>query len=323
MNTLARTIPLLILGPFFYLGAQESPSHQALIVDLTGTVTVQRAEKMKPEKAVWGMQLQGGDQIGTGASSSVSILFVNNTLITLGASSTITIDRKLPAKRGAERSSLDVSSAISSDKPLGSFRESGEGEVALLAGLRSSATDDIMLVYPRKSKIPKSRPRFEWNATEPFDRYVVSVYNESGIVWSQTTRDQSVLFPPDEPPLAKGQSYFWNVKGERMFEESRSVDMEFAVDDANNVDRVRQTAEDIRALFENDTTSYSYKFIAGSFWEQEGYLHEARAYFEDLEGAYSDAPRIHQILGNLYAKMGLKDLAISEFQKALQVGSVN
>lgn len=323
MSKLIRFSAVLLFGLFCSLRAQESPSHQALIIDLSGEVTVQRPERLSPEKATWGMQLHKGDRIESRKNSTASILFVNNTLISLGPSSSMTIEQRFPAHADEERGSLDVSSAIPEDRPLLSFRDTGEGEVALLAGLRSSDANDILLVSPRKSKIPNVRPLFQWSVAMPFERYVVSVYSDSGIVWTHKTKSLSVTFPAEERPLKGGRSYFWNVKGEQMFREYRSEDVEFTIDDAASVARIRGTVEEIRTLFKGDTASHSYKFIVASFYEQEGYLDEARGYFEDLQAAYQDAPRIHEILGNLYAKMGLKDLAIIEFQKALLVGPPN
>ena len=98
---------------------------------------IKKGQEAKFKKALWGSQLFSGDQLKTMDASQVSLLFVNNNLITLGANSSLTIAQNTLSSSTGASTITNLGKELPSDLPLLSFRESEEGEIGVLAGLRS------------------------------------------------------------------------------------------------------------------------------------------------------------------------------------------
>jgi hypothetical protein len=286
---------------------------------LEGEVQVKKSEKNEYENAIWGMQLFEGDQIRTGLNAQVSLLFQNNSLIMLGQGSSLTISQNPSYGRQNHPEVKKMESALLSDLPVFSLRESSKGEMGLLAGLRSQNDDAIILIEPRNSKIMSREPTFKWNCDQSFDYFEISLYNEEGKLWSREAEQKYLDFPADAQPLGHSQSYFWYVEGKSLFESVKSQSVGFRIASPEDSLRIQQRKDKLSEAFEQDTSRNGYRLILASFLEKEGFFQDAIYHFSLIAESYPDSPLSHQLLGNLYAKIGLKDTAILELNKAVEL----
>ena len=116
-------LTLLLLFPFSLL-AQNSGSALAVISDVQGSVFLNTAGSEEPLKAVFGTQLVQGDQIETGRKASVTMLFSNGNLISLGANSNITI-----SGNQSGGSSRNIGSGMAGNFSDLAMRQDNKGEI--------------------------------------------------------------------------------------------------------------------------------------------------------------------------------------------------
>jgi tetratricopeptide (TPR) repeat protein len=303
------------------LFSQEVPSYQAIITDIQGSVQIKRAHKTDFVKAVWGTQLFAGDQLKTLDQSSVSILFSNNNLITLETNSSMTIAQN--QLRSAQNTAplLDLSNQFPEKVPLLSFRMRENGEVSALGGLRSRDSEEIILISPRNSKLSSLSPEFTWQSYKEYEHYKLTLFDDRGKLWTRDVEGTQYEFEEADEKLVYGKSYFWYVEGQNLFETKRSESIGFQVPAENEFRDISKRAEEILKLFENNPRSNSFQLVIGVYYEKEGYYGDAIASYQKIAQMNEDAPLPHQILGNLYQKIGLKDMAINELQKAVELSS--
>ena len=67
----------------------------------------------------------------------------------------------------------------------------------------------------------------------------------------------------------------------------------------------------------NDKESSTMHSLLGAFYINQGLLTDAEKEFRIVSDMNQDASMPHEILGSLYIKLGNKDRAIEELQKAL------
>lgn len=301
--------------------AQEKPRYLALITDIKGEVLAKKAERADFEKAYWGMQLSQGDQVKTLADAEVSFLFSNNNLISLGPNSTLTLSEGRAPGNGHDTSVRKMDTQLLADNALLTLRKTSGGEIGALAGLRSAdARQKIVPLSPRGSKIKRIQPSFEWTAANEFDRFKVKLFDSNGVTWSKETETTRLEYPQGEPPLSYGESYFWQVEGEGLFESAKSASVGFRLPSQQELEKVKAQEEKIRQMFKDDLEGSSFHFVLGAYYDREGFFEDAIKHFEVIARMYPDAPLPHQILGKLCTSIGLKDKAIAELEKAINLG---
>lgn len=79
-----------LLGAFFGVAHAQQTAEIARIKVMTGHVLLERQGKQQP--ATIGMGLLNGDKLQTGTKSSVGVTYIDNTLISAGANSTVQLD---------------------------------------------------------------------------------------------------------------------------------------------------------------------------------------------------------------------------------------
>lgn len=309
--------PVLILLLCFPLNlhAQQSSSALAVISDVKGDVTLSKAGIDEPLKAVFGTQLAQGDQLETGKRASVTLLFTNGNLISLGPGSNITISGN---QSGSPSRNIGASMAGNfSDLAM---RQDQRGEMGVLMDLRSGETaQQIIPMSPCNTMISTNRPVLSWESMKPADEFVVRLYNGEGLVWEKRTTATHLEFPGDESGLEFGTSYFWNVEGEDLINSFRSLNQKFTVLNEEKIYEIKEEEKKLSGLFSDDPGNSSLYSLLGSYYAKEGLLEDAIRAFEQVRDANPEATLPHEILGGLYSEVGKKDLAIAELKNALML----
>ena len=293
--------------------AQNSGSALAVISDVRGTVLVNIAGDDEPMKAVFGTQLFQGDQLETGKKANVTMLFSNGNLINLGGNSNITISGN---QSGSP--SRNIGSGMAGNFSDLAMRQDNKGEMGVLMDLRSDETSQLILpLSPCNTMILNNTPSMKWVSKKPADEYVVRLYNGQGLVWEKRCSATSLEFPKDEAPLEYGASYFWNVEGEDLIHSFRSLNQKFTILPESKIKEILMEEQNLLEVFKDDPESSSLHSLLGSYYAKSGLLEDAITEFEIVRDANPDATLPHEILGELYSDVGKKDLAIAELQKAL------
>jgi hypothetical protein len=321
----ARFLILLILVICFtgmrLLNAQNSSDCIAIITEINGKALLKASGMSQFAKASWGDQLFGGDQVATGDKSEVRLLYSDNSYITLGPNSMITISggeshatepmsdiRHIPTGMGVNLSSLTIKK-----------KEAGR-DVGALAGVRSADMEQaIDLETPYNTIIKTDHPAFSWFTNLTFDRYTVNLYNSDGLVWSRKVSESSMNYPEGEKGLEFGKSYFWNVEGEYLIDTDKSASHKFTILPADKSGEVTEKESVIRNSFSENPESSTLHSVLGAFYIDQGLLQDAIGEFLIVAKINSDASIPHEILGSLYSEVGEKDKAIAELKIALNL----
>jgi len=307
---LSIALLLFLSGP---MDGQSSSLPLAVLSDVHGNVFLTKSQRDKSMKAVFGMQLEQGDQISTEKEARATVLFSNGNLINLGANSNITISGNSPSGN-----SRNVGAGLAGNFSNLTMRQDSRGEVGVLIDLRSDETAQFIIpLTPCNTRICDIRPTLSWESSRPADEYVVRLYSSQGLVWEARTEDNSLNYPDDEFPLEYGESYFWNVEGEDLIHTFRSLNQKFTLLEESEIENMKMEEERIKELFAEDPENSSCHSLLGAFYSNLGLYEDAIREFELVRDANPDATLPHEILGSLYSDVGKKDLAIAELQKAL------
>lgn len=300
------------------VSAQQPAGCLAVITGTTGEVQVKQFQRSEFVKAEWGTQLFQGDQVKTSDKSTASILFSNGTLITVGENGSITVSGKPPVTTGEGTGLKSVSYASMVDLTALTPKRDASKDQGILAGLRASESEQfIELDSPFNTLIKTDRPSFSWIPAKQYESYVVSLYNNKGLVWSKRVNAPFLPYPEDENGLVYGESYFWNVEGEELIETKKSANRRFSVLPADKFKKVQDQELIIKDTFRDNPGNSSLHSVLGAYYIDQGLLQDAINEFIIISGLNTDAPLPHEILGSLYFEVGNKDKAIEELKLAL------
>jgi hypothetical protein len=168
------------------------------------------------------------------------------------------------------------------------------------------------IVAPRDTRLLPGPLTFEWSGP-PRSDYRVQLMGPQGLVWEQAGIPRRPLpYPVAAPALAPGTRYSWtlDIPGQA------AQRAEFEIVPEPEAARVRTALADLTpAALGGEGGSPLVLMRAGLFF-REGLFVEAR---RELMGAIAqdpDEPTLRQLLGYVYDKMGLAELAAQEFDEA-------
>lgn len=312
-----KTVTILVLLLLLHISivAQQNASVLAVISDVQGNVFLKKALKANALKAVFGMQLVQGDQVSTDKKASVTMLFSNGNLISLGSGSSITI-----SGNQFDDQAKNIGAGLAASFSGLALRQDNKGEMGVLIALRSDETaQQIIPLSPCNTMIPTIKPGIYWESKKQADEFVVRLYNSHGLVWEKSTSATHLDFPEDESALLFGESYFWNVEGMELINSFRSVNQKFTVLSEEKVKEKELEEKKLLGLFADNPESSSLHSLLGTYYTKSGLYEDAIKEFEIVRDANPDATLPHEILGGLYSDVGKKDMAIAALQKALML----
>ena len=168
------------------------------------------------------------------------------------------------------------------------------------------------ILAPRDTRLLPGSITFEW-AGPPRTDYVVRLTGPQGLVWEQTGIPRRPLpYPSAAPPLVPGARYSWtlDVPGQA----AQRADFE-VVPEPDAV-RIRAALADLTPAALGGENGSPLALVRAGLFFQEGLYADARR--ELMAGiAYDpDEPTLRQLLGYVYDRIGLIDLAAQEFDEA-------
>jgi len=309
---------IYLLSGLSFSQGQQPVQCLAVITEVNGTALLKKADRSESAKAGWGAQLFKGDEIKTSDKSEVKLLFSNGNLISLGPNSSIRIAGNESPTTETKGNVRNISSATMVDISDMIPKREDKNDVGALAGLRSATMDQtIELISPDNTLIKTNRPSFSWVAKKSYENCIVNLYNSKGMVWSKKVSENAMNYPENEKGLEFGESYFWNVEGENLIDTDKSGNHAFTVLSLEKSKEVEQNENAIRDMFKNDPESSSMHSVLGAYYTNKELLQDAINEFQSIARLNTDSALPHELLGSLYSKVGEKDKAIDELQKAL------
>jgi hypothetical protein len=316
---------LLIIVLVWLCGLEFSVAQQpvpclAVITEISGEVTVKKADKSEYVNALWGTQLFHGDQIKTSERSGVTLAFSNGDFVSLEQNSAITLSAKGTTADVKSSNVRNISSAMMVNLPSFTLKKNEKRDIGALADLRAvSAEQTIELNYPLNTVIKTNRPVFSWIPKKTFENYIVNLYNSKGLVWSSKISGNVMEYPVNQKELEFGETYFWNVEGENLIDSDKSANRKFSVISLEKSREVEVQEKAYKSTFREEQESSNLHSVLGAYYINQGLLQDAIEEFHIISKMNADAPLPHEILGSLYTEAGNKDKAIEELQKALEL----
>jgi tetratricopeptide (TPR) repeat protein len=166
------------------------------------------------------------------------------------------------------------------------------------------------LLAPRETKLLTATPRFQWVGMEG-QPSAVKVSGAEGVIWSvENVADTQIVYPASAPALQSGVSYSWSA-------ERRGVTAEKAVFSFLGAEESRAIKTRLTEIDASDGVSKTtLAILKGSFLISKDLYYDARETL--LEAAKSDPqePTLYFLLGEVYEKTGLKNLAQEAYSEA-------
>lgn len=190
----------------------------------------------------------------------------------------------------------------------GTTRESSQAVLAT----RGAARPPI-IVSPRNVRVLPAAPlEFEWLGGR-YSHYVIRVVGPAGpVVDRREVTGARWSYPADAPALTPGVRYTLQVvAGSQPAQEAW-----FEVVDAERARAVRGDLAGLEQELGPSVSPTSRAVLRAGLLAREGFLHDARSVLVAGLAADRDEPTLHQLLGDIYTRTGLTDLASESFDEA-------
>src|SRR5882672_44559 len=312
MSLAIRLLLLLLLAaplvPALPARAQTTET-AAVITELKpgrGRVEVKPAAggDWKPARPL--LALRAGDAVRTSDNASAVVLLSGGrgTVRIEGASGSFTVPGAGAAGQGQKAKALVEASL---GFLAGTTKESSQAVLAT----RSQARPPVIL-SPRNGRALPDGLAFEWLGSR-FARYAVRLVGPSGpVIERREVTGPRWAYPADAPALTPNTHHTLQITaGAQPTQEAW-----FEVVDAA---RARAVADDLAALDQelgSAAPATSKAVMRAGLLAREGLLHDARRVVVAALDADRDEPTLHLLLGDLYTRTGLSELAAESFDEA-------
>lgn len=168
------------------------------------------------------------------------------------------------------------------------------------------------IVSPRETRLLPGEVTFEWSGSAAL-RYHLKVGGPEGMVWEREGLPrQPVPYPPSAPTLRPGARYTWSL----IAPGQPAQQAQFEVVSTAEAERIQTALAEMRREALPDFPANTVLVMRAALLMRERLYGDARR--ELLAGLAADpsASTLRQMLGHVYEKTGLDDLAILEFEEA-------
>jgi hypothetical protein len=170
-----------------------------------------------------------------------------------------------------------------------------------------------VILSPRETRLLPGPVTFEWSGSELL-RYEIRVLGPQGaLLWKETNlARQPLAYPTSAPPLPEGVRHVWEL-GAKGFPPQRAS---FEILSNSEASRLQNTLALLQGGMQAGYPKNTVTLMRAALFFREGLYHEARRELQAAITAEPDEPTLHLLLGQVYDRTGLKDLARQEFDEA-------
>ena len=255
-----------------------------------------------PERPAVLQSLYPGTQIHASKDASAVILFTDGMRTVTVNESNSPFEIKVPEAK--------VGQVSARAKELASFLLGKKKPPSYIPLAVRGGKHPPALLSPRNTKLITDLPTLQWMGMER-QTGTVRVYSTEGILWeAKDIALTQIKYPPSAPRLKPGVEYSWVI-------EKKGFPAEKARFKILTPEQAKPVQEQLTSLHGAEGLSKTTLAIlkAGLFVSHE-LFHEAREVLTEAINADRDEPTLHFLLGEIYEKTGLKDLALEEYSEA-------
>ncbi len=303
---------LTILAP---MTASTEDVPAAILLSCTGEVTVEKTAGGEIPGS-FGLALNAGDVVKTGAESGAEIHFENGMWLQVGANSSMKI-KSAATKDG--QSGVEVGKE-SFKVVQNMMRLKDPKGASSLAALRSApGKPEIALVSPCQTKVLTANPVFTWESEDLNEELLLTIYDEKGICHETKVKGGSNYeYPSGAPALEAGISYSWTIE----------------TTDPLRVPPLRSPAAFFEMVSKEETAQLdeslgkidpkeipnkaTYHFLRASVYFEHGLLENAIDAMQQAMENGDGTKEMHSILARLYAEAGRPGDAMSEYDRIFE-----
>lgn len=251
------------------------------------------------------LSLRPGDQIRVTQNATAVLMFTGGqgTVTVSAANSPYTVQTPAAGAAGGKSSELVAN--------LSRLLAGKRKELTYVPLTTRSVKQPPLLLSPRDGKL-LGPPVLEWGGSNHL-RYTVRIVGPQGPIWEQANLPRAPLaYPASAPRLSPGVPYQWEL-GSKDLPTQRG---KFTILSPTEAAAVQDT---LAALAPASLSGYPKNTVAlmraEYLFEQELYV-DARMELEAAITADPDEPGLHVMLGHVFERTGLTDLAAEEFDEA-------
>lgn len=175
-----------------------------------------------------------------------------------------------------------------------------------------AAARPLQILTPRNGPVLPDSLVFEWLGSQ-FSRYTVRILDPSGVVLERKgVVGARLAYPADAPPLKPGVRYRFQVEA---LGHLRS-EAWFEIVDPTRAAAVQEGLKQLEAALGPGVPPNSLAAVQVGALAAEGLLHNARLVALTALARDPDEPTLQLLLGNLYLKTGLPQLAAESLDEA-------
>ena len=307
-------LTVLILVPTLVSALAETPA--AVLLGCRGNVSVVKASG-QTVTGLFGMSLEPGDEVRTGADSQAEVHFDNGHWVQIGPNSSTQVHGAKMAVAAAGSSAGEKSFEVVQNF-LKLKNSEGTSSVARLRSGEKHA--DLRAVSPMQSKIRGGSPSFQWTVSDPSAELRLTVYSDKGVHWqSAVPKGTTTLsYPSDAPALQSGVTYSWVLEttDPLVFPPLRSEAAFFELLSADEAKELDASLAKIDAGAKPSEATH-HLFYASLYFDR-GLMEDAIA--ETMKALEIDPQNsdLHAILARLYAETGRTEEAMKEYDRLLE-----
>lgn len=175
-----------------------------------------------------------------------------------------------------------------------------------------AAARPLQILTPRNGPVLPDSLVFEWLGSQ-FSRYTARILDPSGVVLERKgVVGARLAYPADAPPLKPGVRYRFQVEALG----HRRSEAWFEIVDPTRAAAVQEGLKQLEAALGPGVPPNSLAAVQVGALAAEGLLHNARLVALTALARDPDEPTLHLLLGNLYLKTGLPQLAAESLDEA-------
>jgi hypothetical protein len=169
-----------------------------------------------------------------------------------------------------------------------------------------------VILTPRNGPVLPDSLIFEWHGSR-FSRYTIRIVSPQGVVLERKGLTGARFdYSPDLPPLTPGVRYTFQV----LSVGHPPQEAWFELLDLNRAQAIQRDLAGLEHALRPIVSPNSLAALRVGVLAREGLIHDARLSLTSALTRDPDEPTLHLLLGNLYLKAGLPDLAAESYQEA-------
>lgn len=310
LNAIAAIVVFLFSALAFETASRaEDPA--AMIVKVTGSVTVQRGGKQKEVKGKF--PLKYGDKLVVPAGSSAQILYANGKKVNVKADYEVSqANSAIEGGKSNAASGLLVKSFGGGGGNADLKTKGGMGGAVRGAGGKAN----VQLLSFLNTNTTDTRPVFAWEPSSAAEKCSLSLKDEDGKeIWKTDTTDKVAAYPKENEALSVGKEYTVEVTCV-IDNEPVQTSSTFYVMNADETKTVQESVTGIKGDYSaDDDLVIQHMTLAAYYKEKELYM-DAIDELKKLIALDANDLSSHKMLAEIYFKIGNKTEGAKEIKIA-------